>query len=57
MSIILINSPIENAAYAHLQLALHPFLDGNGRLARLMLDFFLIKDGFVPISIPAKLSP
>lgn len=48
-------SPIENAAYAHLQLAkIHPFLDGNGRLARLMLDFFLIKDGFVPISIPAK---
>ncbi len=42
-------------AYAHLQLAkIHPFLDGNGRLARLILDFFLIKYGYVPISIPAK---
>lgn len=46
---------IENAAYAHLQLAkIHPFLDGNGRLARLILDYFLIKDGYVPISIPSK---
>lgn len=46
---------IEAIAYAHLQLAkIHPFLDGNGRLARLVLDFFLIKYGYTPISIPAK---
>ncbi len=48
-------SAIETAAYAHLQLAkIHPFLDGNGRLARLVLDFFLIKADYAPISIPAK---
>ncbi len=42
-------------AYAHLQLAkLHPFLDGNGRLARLVLNFFLIKNGYLPISIKTK---
>lgn len=46
---------IELVAYAHLQLAkIHPFLDGNGRLARLILNFFLIQNGYLPISIPAK---
>lgn len=46
---------LELVAYAHLQLAkIHPFLDGNGRLARLILNFFLIKCGYLPISIPAK---
>lgn len=46
---------IEKIAYAHLQLAkIHPFLDGNGRLARLVLNYFLIKEGYLPISIPAK---
>ena len=45
----------EAIAYAHLQLAkLHPFLDGNGRLARLVLNYFLIKYGYAPVSIPAK---
>lgn len=45
----------EAIAYAHLQLAkIHPFLDGNGRLARLVLNYFLIKAGYVPVSIPAK---
>lgn len=46
---------LEKAAYAHLQIAkIHPFLDGNGRLARLILNFMLIKSGYLPISIPAK---
>ena len=46
---------IEKATYAHLQIAkIHPFLDGNGRLARLILNFMLIKGGYLPISIPAK---
>ncbi len=48
-------TPIQKAAYAHLQLAkIHPFLDGNGRLARLILNFMLIQNGYLPISIPAK---
>lgn len=46
---------LEKAAYAHLQIAkIHPFLDGNGRLARLILNFMLIKAGYLPISIHAK---
>ena len=47
--------PIKLAAYAHLQLAkIHPFLDGNGRLSRLMMNFILVKNGYLPISIPVK---
>lgn len=47
--------PIENICYTHLQLAkIHPFIDGNGRLARLLLNYALIKHGYLPISIPAK---
>ncbi len=42
----------EYIAYCHLQLAkIHPFLDGNGRLARLVLNYHLIKKGFLPITI------
>ena len=45
----------EAIAYAHLQLAkIHPFLDANGRLARLVLNFFLMKYGYPAISIPTK---
>lgn len=48
-------SSLQKAAYAHLQLAkIHPFLDGNGRLARLVLNYMLKKEGYLPISIPAK---
>ena len=46
---------LELAAYTHLQIAkVHPFLDGNGRLARLMLNFQLMKAGYLPISLPSK---
>ena len=47
--------PVKLACYAHLQLAkIHPFLDGNGRLSRLMMNFILIKNGLLPISISVK---
>lgn len=50
-----IEDPIKAACYAHLQLAkIHPFLDGNGRLCRLMMNFILIKNGYLPISISVK---
>ncbi len=46
---------IERAAYAHLQIAkVHPFLDGNGRMARLMMNYVLISSGYLPLSIPLK---
>lgn len=42
----------EKIAFSHLQLAkIHPFLDGNGRLARLVLNYELLFNGFKPIII------
>lgn len=46
-------SPIEKAAYAHASIAkIHPFVDANGRLAKLVLNYFLMKGDYLPISIP-----
>lgn len=43
---------LEKIAYSHLQLAkIHPFLDGNGRCARLVLNYFLLVSGYKPIII------
>ena len=39
--------PIELAAHAHYYLAwTHPFEDGNGRVARLLLNFILLRNGY-----------
>lgn len=44
-----------NIAFSHLQLMkVHPFLDGNGRLARIVLNCMLIHYGFKPIIIKAE---
>jgi Fic family protein len=41
--------PVVRAAIAHHGfLALHPFLDGNGRTARLLLHLMLMRDGYPP---------
>ena len=43
---------LEYIAYSHLQLAkIHPFLDGNGRCARLVLNYELMKNGLAPVYI------
>jgi Fic family protein len=48
-------SPISLAAYTHLRIAkIHPFLDGNGRVARLMMNYQLIRHGYLPVSIPVE---
>lgn len=44
--------PIERAALLHGEFVkIHPFVDGNGRTARLLLNFELMKAGFPPVII------
>lgn len=44
--------PVERAALAHHRLvALHPFIDGNGRTARLVMNLPLMRDGYPPTII------
>ncbi len=43
---------VERAALAHHRLAaIHPFIDGNGRTARLLMNLLLMKDGYPPTII------
>jgi Fic family protein len=45
--------PFEKIAFSYVQLAkIHPFFLGNGRTARLVLNFHLMKAKLVPIIIP-----
>jgi Fic family protein len=51
-----IADPIERAARLHHGIAsIHPFTDGNGRSARLAMNFVLLAAGYPPISIPTDL--
>jgi len=44
--------PVVLATYIHhFFIAIHPFIDGNGRTARLLFNFMLMKSGFPPICI------
>lgn len=44
--------PIQRAAYVHWAFArIHPFVDGNGRLSRLIQDFILLKNRYVPATV------
>ena len=47
--------PIELAAFSHHELVrIHPFIDGNGRVARLLCNLVLMKHGYPPIIIRTK---
>ena len=46
-------NPIEFAALLHLRLvSIHPFIDGNGRTSRLVMNLALLQDGYQFALIP-----
>jgi Fic family protein len=50
-----ISDPVEKTAKLHHGIAsIHPFADGNGRTARLAMNFVLLAAGYPPISIPVS---
>lgn len=47
--------PIELASWVHEAfVTIHPFEDGNGRTARLLMNYILIHNGYLPVSIPVE---
>jgi len=43
---------IKKAAFIHHDIVrIHPFIDGNGRVARILTNFYLLKNGYCPIVI------
>jgi Fic family protein len=47
--------PIKVAADAHFKLvSIHPFADGNGRTARILMNLLLMQEGFPPAVIKAE---
>lgn len=47
--------PVELAAIAHYKFVyIHPFIDGNGRTARLIMNWILMQAGFPPVIIKVE---
>ncbi len=47
--------PVERAARVHADFVkIHPFVDGNGRTARLLMNLELMKGGFPPAVLPVE---
>lgn len=45
-------NPIELAAWTHAEFVrIHPFVDGNGRTSRMIMNYQLMTNGFLPVSI------
>lgn len=50
--------PVERAALLHGEFVkIHPFIDGNGRTARLLLNFEFMKKGYPPMIIKKEMRP
>ena len=48
-------NPIELSAWTHAEFVrIHPFTDGNGRTARLIMNYQLMKKGLLPINIKVE---
>ncbi len=44
--------PVERIARFHLEFeGIHPFIDGNGRTGRLIMNLELIRSGYLPINV------
>ncbi len=47
--------PVARGAMLHaIFVGIHPFIDGNGRTARLLLNLELMKEGFPPVIIKVE---
>lgn len=47
------NHPVKAAALAHKEFVfIHPFIDGNGRTARLLMNLLLLQEGYSIVMIP-----
>jgi Fic family protein len=50
-----VSHPVELAARTHTEFVkIHPFTDGNGRTARLLMNLDLMRRGFPPIVLPVE---
>lgn len=46
------DNAIEFAAWTHAEFVkIHPFVDGNGRISRMIMNYQLMSSGFLPVSI------
>lgn len=48
-------NPVEKASWVHGEfVAIHPFEDGNGRTSRMLMNYILMMNGYLPINIKAE---
>lgn len=48
-------NPIEKAAWVHAEfVVIHPFEDGNGRTSRMLMNYILMENGYLPVNIESE---